>query len=268
MTTAATGSTGEGDGSNGGVAPDANSGNTKKTGSEFVPKADLDKLTVLVDRLNQENEANKTKLSALGDISPEQLQEIIKQAKDGKIAAKGVDPKVIEDLVEERLKEDRTAWASDKEKLEGGLTESQKRIRELTVENKAMIKILPLLREDVVDVAKNLVLQEASIDEKTGELVFLDKHGKPRFSKEKPDKFLSVDEYIDELRTQRPSFFSATGAASGTKSQGTASSGQSGSGAQAKALDGVDATRYAKDSAYRETFDRSRRVEIAKALGW
>lgn len=108
-----------------------------------------------------------------------------------------------------------------KQKLSQFETEAQKtaaRLKELTVENKAVRKITEIFADDVHEDVKRALLANTAL--KDDDVVIVDADGNVKYSNKEPGKPMSMDEWLHDYANNRPSMVK-TKATGGAREPGT-----------------------------------------------
>ena len=124
------------------------------------------------------------------------------------------DPKKLEELHQKAINDVRAQWQKDKEALEAKVGSLSAKTKELEVVDKAHSQIGKFFNDDCQDDVKAKIRQNIDVRD-DGQFVIKDEKGEPRYSKADRTKLMSVAEYADELKEQKPSWAKPTHAAGG-----------------------------------------------------
>ena len=115
------------------------------------------------------------------------------------------DSKKIDELIAKKDSEIRKSVEKELLELREGVKTRDARIKEFTVVEKAFGFARDMFNDDCHDDVKTRIRQACDLDE-DGSLIVKDKDGKVRYSNAKPSQKLSIDEYLEEIVSERPSW--------------------------------------------------------------
>lgn len=229
-----------------------------------TPQSDDRKIVELTEQLDRERtRANnfqgqltdiQKRMEAFNGIDLDKLKadsEALKQLTIEKAKNSG-DQKDIDELLASTEKRIRDEIQPQLETFQTENKTLKSKINEIEVVDAAYTQIGTLFNNDVQEFIKGLIRQNVAKD-KDGNLVVVDKDGKPRYSNGSANKLMSVAELGDELAQKYPSFAQPT-VTSGTRSQGQRSNGAS-----------VDVQRYLNmTAAQRAELPKAERMKLAE----
>jgi len=226
----------------------------------------LAEATSKMTELTNKNSELSEQLGIYKGVDLTKIEEDRQKLRDLQTQSAGGNPEQINQMVEERVNQEKERFKSDYGSkitdLEERLGARNQELKELKVVDRAFGKVSTMINEDVAEDIKNIIRRDVDMVE--GNLVVKDSEGNIRLSRANPKSNMSLDEYISELKTARPSYFRPEGkSGAGQPNQNRTTGGNGGS----SALDSIDNKRFVEDDNYRRSLDPKIQYAKAKQLG-
>lgn len=234
-----------------------------KLRSELERQAsESERVIALVQNLNEENQNLKKLVESFGGISPEEVKSLKDSAKSAKLSSVASDPEQVKKLLEEQERELREEFGKLLSQKDSELTHLKQEHKQVTVVSKALSQA-PKIADDMRDFAEEVISRHVDRDQSTGALLIRDESGKVRYSPTNPAQLMTLDEFYQELKKNRPSMFVPERIQTGGIPQG-----QMLTSSLPRQNDGIDWGRVdAKDTQYIESLPRQMRMAVYKRLG-
>jgi hypothetical protein len=244
----------------------------------FVSKEDHDKLKAEADKvasltqkltehtqtIEQDNEALRQQLSAFGNVTPAQIKELQEKAREAQLKAASESPEEIQSLLEKNEQAVRSELGETVATLESRLAAAEANLKRVTITRNVMNDFASDVEDSMRDIVESHISKHIHQDKTTGQIQVRDDNGKLMYSKENPTLPMQPEEFLNQLRTERPPCFKQKGVQTPALESGQMISPSSTGN---KNIDGINVDKFMNDAAYREKLSPEIRAAMYVKLG-